>query len=217
MKHIMTLKVEKGFDWESERYICAQVDNLLRLRVPVEDILFITNFDFLYRNVHTVKVPELDEHRRYFEYKYIALKAAKRLRMINEITWLHDLDVWQNYAFSEKPPFRDMGGVLQKSWINGGSLFIRFTGFDLMDSITDMVIGKDGSDEPRITKIARKNSDRFDVLNPTWNLGTSYFHQRLSLADKPVMVLHFHPEKNKHNISKQCSPQLFEIIKRYWG
>ena len=212
----MTLKVEKEFDWESERYIRAQIDNLLELEVPVEDICFLTNFSFSYKNVDTIRIPELNDHRRYFEYKYIAIKAARKLGLLSKTIWIHDLDVWQNYKFIHDPVFLDIGGVLQKSWINGGSLFVKLNGFDLIDSITDKVLGKKGTDEPHITKIYRKNSNRFNVLNPTWNLGTSYFHKRLSLADKPIMVLHFHPEKNKHNISKYCSKRLYKIIERYW-
>lgn len=197
------------------KYIRAQIDNLLRLDTLNENITFMTNFRFSYRGVQTVTVPELHQYRRYFEYKYFSVMAAKRLGMIDRDIWLHDLDVWQNMKF-DRAPFKDAGGVLQKRCINGGSIFFRASGLDMIEATMQEVLKKKGSDEHRITKMAYKNRDRFSILNPTWNLGISYFNNRLAVADKPIMVLHFHPEKYVDKY-KYCCLSLKNILEEYWN
>ena len=56
------------------------------------------------------------------------------------------------------------------------------------------------NDEIVIRNFVKLNPDyahRVSVLNTTWNVGMTSFNERYSLAEKPIKVVHFHPDDER--------------------
>ena len=74
-------------------------------------------------------------------------------------------------------------------------------------------------------KLNPKYSHRVSVLNTRWNVGMTGFSARYSTAEKPIYVVHFHPDKEKewncmiegeNDLGvKVVDERLIKILKKY--
>ena len=171
-----------------ETLLNAQIENSIELGWAQKDIKVLTNFEYGFMGIKAKKI----------ESNPLCPTASKmygvRQVLEDEVVWSHDLDAWQNYWF-DCPEFKDVGaGTYNYRKFNGGSIFWRPSGKDLMDKIIDMLESETATYEENVlNRVFKANPKRVTMLNFTYNVGCSNYRQRWNDSNKPVKVLHFHP------------------------
>lgn len=166
----------------------AQIENSLELNWFPENIKVLTNFDFEFMGVKAEQIksnPLCPTASKMYGVQHV---------LNGEVVWSHDLDAWQN-AWFEEPDFKDVGaGTYNYRKFNGGSIFWRPSGRDLMDTIIDMLESETATYEENVlNRVFKTNTNRVTMLNFTYNVGCSNYRERWNDSEKPVKVLHFHP------------------------
>lgn len=206
----------KGFDDEHNCYAEIQIDNSRQYWKP-EDILMVTNFSYQY---HGVKALVVDDSF----YNQVHDKASKinvvihllENKIINELTWLHDFEAFQINPLGTVRLEKDVGFTdygWSPKW-NTGSIFFKPSSLDVFKWLKNGVY-KYKTDEERVLMILMGENfnnitSRCQRLNITYNLGKRYVKYNLSIADKPVRVLHFHPYRE--NLFEKFKPLLPENL-----
>lgn len=251
MKNLLTFTItDKSFDeWKRyegfenfEKYIKAQIDNSLDLGWPSEDIILATNFDYEYNGVKAVVLKEIFQQSAYYNKQFNILELINT-NVLDELTWYHDVDVWQIHPFNDEYIEYDLLGDLgacrymfNNEW-NTGTLFIRPTAKDMFEFVVKMMEkaaadGKvvDTADEPVMNTLIRRNPmyyGRYNDIDTTYNIGMSGFDLRYNAATKPIMVAHFHPDrkeqwdhfvegKNSMNV-KVTDDRLNKVLLKHFG
>lgn len=196
MKNVMIANLHKHSRFNIDDLIVnvkAQLDNSLELNWKPEDICLIGNFDFEYKDIKMMRC-DLNNFcltgSKLFGLQWLMQKS------LDSVYWTHDLDCWQNVEF-ECPEFKDVG-ISQYSTprFNGGSVFWRDSGRDIVGTVIDAIIKeKSQKEEPILNKVLKdkKYMPRVTILNSTYNIGCSGFVKRYERATKPICVSHFHP------------------------
>ena len=219
-----------------QNYFFAQIDNSLDLGWKPEDIFLATNFKFEYRGVKSYIPPqEYMSDSLVFCNKLQVLKGLFQDKVITDNIWLHDIDCWQNTPFG-LPDIKDIGAaryvkdgfINMGKTLNGGSVFYRSTALDMIDAMLELVraknIIKDESALNRICLETKKFDGRTTILNNTYNIGKTWLRERYTLADKPILAIHFHPERRwtqfceKENKMRTriVSDRLYNLLKPYF-
>lgn len=208
----------KGFDDEHTRLAEIQIDNSLKYWRP-EDILLVTNFPYEYKRVKTSVVDD-------DLYCTVHDKASKintvihlLINGLNDFVWLHDFDTFQlepiNIELDKDIGFTDYGW--SPKW-NTGSIFFKPSSLDVFKWLRDAVY-KYKTDEERALMILTKENynninSRYRRLNITYNFGMRHIDKNLSIVEKPIKVVHFHPYRS--NLLQRFKPlipnYLFDLI-----
>lgn len=219
-KQLMVMNVRKKKVNSSKHYkvdkllqdLHAQIENSLELGWDPKDILVFSNIAHEHMGIQTIIVP-LNETCLTGS-KCFAMQWA--LRFVDfDVLWAHDLDAWQCCSF-DPPEFKDIGlAEYSRPKYNGGSVFIRPSAGDIIDTICSTLVENDEArEEPTLDRLLRGPFEaRTTTLNNTWNVGCSGFVPRIERAEKPLCVAHFHPAgkhswntfvRNKHHVPKDC-------------
>lgn len=220
-----------------EKMIKAQIENSLVLGWPRQDIILLTNFNFSFMGVNSIYCNLLDKNCLTGSKTYAAEWLMRNEYTKKKPIWLHDLDAWQSEWF-DLPYFKDVGitEYSVKGKINGGSIFYRDSSKDIVNKIFNSIVDRSSSykdkEEPIIQKILRgKESNpeykkRITTLNHTYNIGCSGYVKRWNMAEKPIKVVHFHPDNiiawETHALDrngldiKGISSRLEKLIRKYW-
>lgn len=235
MKNFMAVNISKTLPWkDADVLIRAQIENSLECGWDKKDVIFVSNKDF---DIQGIK-PQL------FELNESCLTGSKLFALRKciesfdrDVMWAHDLDCWQNVAFGV--PTKNLENEkLVNNWdvgatyyshpkFNGGSVFWKKSGIDILNKIIDVIIeNKDAREEPALNAVLKSYNGRVAVLNNTYNVGCSGFVKRYERSIKPIHVCHFHPtnriawethalDRNGRDFSS-VSPRLRQLIKRYY-
>jgi hypothetical protein len=230
MINFMVANMRKGSKYSEERLLTAlkaQIENSLDLGWRREDIVILANFDFEFMDVRTLKSDRMNE---------FCLTGSKCFGVLwylttiqtNGVVWAHDLDAWQN-AWFDPPAFRDAGVThYSRPKINGGSIFWRKSGTDLLQEVVDLIVEEQRDrEEPALDQTLRgREDDRVTVLDNTYNVGCSGFVPRFENAMRPVRVCHFHPDNRiaweTHALDRNglddgpLTPRLERLLRRYY-
>ena len=199
MKNVLVANFINGDDKNLNRMLSAQIANSKRLGWKSNDVFVVTNNVLFKTKDARVFLCDLNKICPTGS-KVFGLKLLfEHLVKINdfskdEIFWLHDLDAWQNHSFFNQINICDAGFCTYSSpKINGGSQFWKVSGWDILESITSLILSNSANkEEPSIQKICH-NNDRVTILNSTYNVGCSGYVERFSRSLKPILVSHFHP------------------------
>lgn len=218
MKNVLVhLHPDKEFDWERATLARIQIDNSLRLGWNRDDILFVTNFDYLYNGVKATVVPEGSFCSfRPRSTNTITVPVLFELGLISagEWYWVHDFDAYQNHRFNELGIRRELSGVdvglTTYGWSSKwclGSFFFNSDSRPFFEKIRDRVYEYETEDERALISLTKQGfySDKYRVLNITYNFGMRNVEHNYEVADKPVKVLHFHPHYREGSLRPlQC-------------
>ena len=200
----------------------AQVANSLEVGWERKDIGIITNFDYEYMGIQSSII----------DFNPLCPTASKMYAIremigLEEVVWAHDLDAWQNVWF-ECPDFKDVGAATYNyKKFNGGSIFWRPSGKDLIDEIIKILESEAATYEENVlNRVFKANPDRVTKLNFTYNVGCSNYRGRWMDSEKPIRVAHFHPYNRiaweTHALDrcglgeKGISDRLESLLRRYY-
>ena len=179
-----------------ETELKAQIENSFELGWGRDDLIVVTNFSFVFRNVGAVRF-DLNENCLTGS-KLFALRELFRHEMIREDVWIHDLDAWQVVPF-EFPDIKDIGlAEYSRPKFNGGSVFCKPSARDIVFDLCSFLEENElGREEPTLQEFLRgKYKDRTTVVDHTYNVGCSGFIERWERSEKPIKVAHFHPRNS---------------------
>lgn len=233
----------RDFSEENKVLVKVQVDNSLSLGWSREDILLYTNFPYEYNGVKATVV----DSRLQFRFDKTGNKILVIRQLLRDgflmpgIYWYHDFDAYQNGVITEGELGLDgydigLTGYGYKKQVNGGSFFFRETSFSIFDEWCNANHARvrTRGDEKTMTDMindGRMGKYKYKLLNITYNFGMRHTRGNYLRADKPLKVLHFHPDydddllpypvkdtffygKNPLGIS-YVSPRLKEIFKKH--
>lgn len=178
-----------------KRLLNAQIENSLELGWDARKIIVISNIDYEYMGVKTLR-NSLNDFCLTGS-KMFGLKWFIDTFKVNEVIWSHDLDAWQNVAF-EAPDFKDVGiARYSNTKFNGGSVFWKPESKDIIDLIYNTIVSNhENREEPTLNRILKSKelSNRVTVVDNTFNVGCSGYVVRYRRSLLPLRVCHFHPD-----------------------
>tara|TARA_A100001201_G_scaffold141700_1_gene137790 strand:- start:1072 stop:1890 length:819 start_codon:yes stop_codon:yes gene_type:complete len=213
----------------------AQIDNSLECGWDAKDIIIATNFEFEYRNVKTYVLDEICDYSQFFHKQYATLEMMKKGIFEGQNIWYHDLDAFQLDAF-DFPYFDGDWGTCVYPNGDGhscqcGIIYLKHSSQDIFEYLVNNMKLRNYNthdDEVVIRNEVKLNpnfSHRVSTLDTSYNLGMTGFRYRYEFADKPIKVVHFHPDderqwntmvegKNELNV-KIVNDRLLSVIKRH--
>lgn len=204
MKNLLIFISQKGkFPKEHEELTKMQIDNSLELGWKPEDILPITNFDYEYRGIEAYVLKgdynALDGNR---SSKILAINQLFKDGLIeDDLYWFHDHDAFQ-LGPMRNPDLGDaVAGFTDHGWSrtwNAGSFFFTIRAKDLFQKIYDSMLQRNTNEQDALTYLWQNRLTGYKLLNITYNMGIYHAYSNYQLAEKPLLVAHFHPHKPKH-------------------
>jgi len=177
-----------------ELLVNAQIENSLELGWNVEDIIFLSNFDYEFMGVKSINIKlnkECLTGSKMFGMKYLFEND-----LVDDVIWAHDLDAWQNVPFY-CPKIKDVGiTCYSTSKFNGGSVFWNLKSKDIIDKIISIINeNAENKEEPTLNKVlkSKEYKNRITIVDNTFNVGCSGYVKRWDRSIKPIRVCHFHP------------------------
>lgn len=220
MKSLL-IYISPGFDKEHEELTKIQIDNSLELGWKPEDIILATNFDWEYRGVKALVLKgdfnALDGNRS------SKIPVINRLFDMGKIrdgdtVWFHDHDAFQLEPMEDLKLYPKVAAFTldQRSggW-NAGSFFFTRGAADMFQKIYDTMMERGTNEQDALTYLWEQDFSRdYIIMNDTFNLG---IYHTPNVYDKPLMVAHFHPHKERHlNLFRELLPdRLLAIFKTY--
>jgi len=199
-----------------------QIDNSLDLGWKRKDIVLVTNFEYEYNGVKALVID--DSH--YCEHWGKSSKVSVLIYLLKagivkpkELWWFHDFDAFQVHSILEEEINEQLGMLpvgftdygWQKKW-NTGSIFFKQGSVKVFEWIRNELYRLQTDEERALVALTRRNYQYINNylirLNVTYNLpaclnGQRRLHITVPMANKPIKVLHFHPEysysRNKIN------------------
>ncbi len=231
MKNILFyIYPEKKFAKDYVLMSQVQIDNSLDYWKP-EDILVVTNFPWEYHGVKSLVVGEelyaqVQSHGTSLSNKPIVIKYLIKHRLVDDLNWFHDWDIWQLAPLDLPPLDRDIGFVdysyflplRGKSRIQLGSIFFKPFARDVFNWIEDGINKYKQNEEETLNLLVNQNfnniQDRFTKLNVTYNIGMINLRTAIERADKPLRIAHFPPYRPKylHKANKILPPKLLAML-----
>jgi len=213
-------------DKESEVLLKIQIDNSLELGWRKEDLLFVTNFDYRYRGMKALVVGD---------FYHLGDKTSNKVLVINELFnlgliekeclyWYHDLDAYENNKIVEKELGLDgvdlgLTNYGYKTHWNCGSLFFNFRAKDIFALWLKKVLQR--RKRSRVDEKALKfltdhgliDKRRYKTLGTTYNFQYLYLprHYYYDKAEKPLHVLHFHPDWTKKQDNRLYGETMLDV------
>ncbi len=193
---------------EVRRQLDLQVDNSLELGWSADQILLMTSFPYARGGVEATVLPTARRPataRLTSFHKTRAILAALDLVGPDERLWYHDVDAFQLRPFESFPTGRRLGFCLyttrERLLVQGGSLFFAAAARPVFEDVLDLLVNhRCRKDEFALTDLAgeARYADWFELLDGTYNLGSTDFELRYQLASKPIKVAHFHLDHPAH-------------------
>lgn len=187
----------------------VQVDNAYRVGWKPRDILIFTNFPWEYNGVRASSIDDTyfcEFRPRSINTLSIPYLFSRGVIERGEIYWVHDFDAYQEAAFDLN--LTAEVGLTTYGWSPKwcmGSFFFTHTANDFFQAIKDKVYEIVNEDERALRELTKSNHpavhNRYQVLNITYNFGMRNVGYNYSIADKPIKVLHFHPDCIKGEIN----------------
>lgn len=207
MKNLLIfLNPSHEFDDEGKRLVKIQIDNSLDLGWKREDILLVTNFPYEFNGVKALEVPD----NIYCDYwkqmsKINAILYLFYLGLINDTFWFHDMEAFQvqplDFTLTKDLALTDYGYM--KKW-QTGILFFNQNSRDTIQLIHDRAYELQTDEERALDDLTKDNKlkDKLEILNITHNFPGSihalrHFEEVYNKAEKPIKVVHFHPDRFK--------------------
>lgn len=206
---MMYLRPERKLPYWQEVEARIQIDNSLRMGWEPKDILFITNFPFEYQGIKTLVLG--NEHYcqvmpRSTNTVLLPYLAEQGILEDGCVYWLHDID-----AFQQEPiTVHELGmkkvdvAMTTYGWSpkwNLGSYFFRKAAVPMFTWVKQVVYDQELEDERAFRALVKANFNgirkMFKTLNITYNFGMRNVEYNYSIADLPIKVVHFHPDRYK--------------------
>ena len=211
-----------------ENYIKAQIENSFFSGWSESDIILVANFAYSYMGVNSVNM-NLDCDYCLTGSKSFAVLKLLESGVLNEIAWLHDLDVWQLRKF-DFPEISDIGMARYISRWNGGSVFLKPGSKDIFNAIVGNIVDNHyNREEISIKQVLKdsKFSERVTTVDYRFNLGATGFEKRYKKSIKPIFAIHMHPHRGmdiKRNASgmnrlgaRTVTLPLFKLFHKYFN
>jgi hypothetical protein len=197
----------KSFDEETSALIKIQIDNSIEMDWAVQDILLFTNFDYEYNGVYSISVPD----HLFYELDPSSNKVRVLLHLLknnvldeDELYWYHDFDAYENSSVKKVESELDgfdfaLCPYLYKDEWQLGSFFFRASAVDIFEHLHNRIVARNKgfrADEKEFLNMVRYgeiDSNRYKVLNITYNITMRYTAFTYPKANKPLKILHFHP------------------------
>jgi hypothetical protein len=202
-------------------YLRSQIDNSLRLGWKPQNLFVVTNFKFEHRKVQAVQLNDVHEDCSFVN-KWTALRMLWKHGVKGDF-WFHDADAFQLTPFTVPGECKDIGFVRYAKGVQGGSVFFRESGKDLLNHLIQQskTLGV-ANDEDVFWKMAfdPEMGKRITWLNPTYNVGRTGWLHRYKNAEKPVRVIHLKPHerwRRYENMSANAfltPPDLQDILRK---
>jgi len=229
MKNILIYtNPEKKFDQETEFLVKVQIDNSLAF--GWKDILLFTNFEYEYRGIKATVVPNLFCDFDKTANKILVINYLLQNDMLADDTyWYHDFDAFQNGEIAVDLQ-KELGLIsyIYKEEFNCGVFFFKPSAKDIFELWAKRIFIRPRSrvDEKVMTKMVDRklfDTDRVQVLNPTYNLTKRFADYVARRAEKPIKVVHFHPNDSDYQtgestmsiFSPYMSNELRNIFNKY--
>jgi hypothetical protein len=234
MKNLISfVDPKKSFNFDHQKHhedmVKIQIDNSLDLGWKPEDIILATNFPYEYQGVKTLIVSDNCYYSKNNFYRSskipIIMELFNRDLIGDELWWFHDNDAYQLEKFDEIKIKEELGdkiiGITGHGWTakwNAGSFFFDKRAKELFPMIKNCMDEKNLDEQDALNYLIVNNIFQdYKTFNITYNF-TVYKHPlTLPIADKPLMVAHFNPYKEKH-ITRYINliPERFKLIlKKY--
>lgn len=248
MKNLMIYVNPNGFDEESKKLVKIQIDNSLDLGWKPEEILLVTNFPYEYSGIKALVLNDTG----YFDYfkpatKYTVLSQLFDMGLIEDkVHMMHDLDAFQLVPITQEElgienldaAFCDYGRL--RLW-QLGCFYFKKSAEDIIRYLTKRIIEKRDTDKEKsifkpideytLLEITDNNeiniNSRIKKLNGAYLMGMRRLTLTYPKAEKPLKMLHFHPESkilNTLDIAMRgrnrlgiplMNDRLINIFKRY--
>lgn len=216
---------EKKFSAEHEDLTKIQIENSLSLGWKKKDIILVTNFDWEFMGVRSIKVNDYTVFDQDRSTKIPAINElfSKDLIVENEVYWFHDHDAFQLVPFEVKlkhdAGFTDHGHY-SKTW-NAGSFFFKKTAEGIFKDIWMLMNERGTNEQNALTHMWQNDinyiNERYELMNATYNIGIYKIPENTRDAELPLKVVHFHPHKKHHlALYKEILPErLTKIFNKY--
>lgn len=204
MKNLLIyINPRKGFDSEHARYAEIQIENSRKFW-DKKDLLLVTNFPYSYSGIDAMVVPDdlyCEVHNKASKVNTIIYLLEQGV--LDELTWFHDLDAFQLQPMDSTSIEREVGFTdygWSPKW-NTGSIFFKPSSVEVFRWLKDAVYALQ-TDEERALRAMTKDAthpinDYYERMNITYNFGMRNIADNLRVADKPLMVVHFHPYRQR--------------------
>jgi len=205
----------------------VQIENSLELGWNRRDIWVITNFPFVHKGIGSIQFI-LNEDCLTGS-KMFAMRELFRHGMVNDIIWIHDLDVWQNTSFNLPCDLKKCGICeYSRAKFNGGSMFFQNSAKEIVDTICQhLEENHQAREEPTLDLFFKGQlKNEITILNYTFNVGCSGFVKRWGRATKPISAVHFHPTnriawdtmtRDRNGVGEPCvSGRLKDLFIRHY-
>lgn len=226
MKNLLIyINPEKKFTAEHEALTKIQIDNSLALGWLTTNIILVTNFDFEHRGVKSIIVGNYEVFDQNRSTKIPAINELFAKNIIDDdLYWFHDHDAFQLIPFTldlaTDAAFTDHGAY-SKTW-NAGSFFFKKTAQDIFLSIWEYMNLRNTNEQNALTYMWENNinniNSRYQLLDPSYNIGIYKIQENLQKAGIPMKVAHFHPHKKHHlDLYRALLPENLLMIFNNYG
>jgi len=202
MKNLMIFIHPRGFNEEHKRLIDIQIDNSLKFWKN-EDILIVMNFPYEYNGIKAMVVDTklvCRFHPKISKINVIIYLLENKL-IDDDLIWFHDFDAFQISSLDDIKLEKEIGVTeyhINPSIFSTGSIFFRQSALDIFKWIKEESYGYKINQEKAFKNLVDKNfnniASRYQILNRTYNLTVYDLEYSISIADKPIKVVHFHPK-----------------------
>jgi len=193
---------------EAQRLLRLQVDAALHLGWEPGRLLFLTDFPFTWRGVSSevIEPPRRPRTARATSfYKTWCIRRALDRLGPDDALWYHDADAYPLERFTRPPTDRALSACLystrERLLVQGGSLFLTACSRPVFDWVWDALTRRGcRKDEFALTDAMAwpEHAGLFAPMDYSYNLGTTDFELRYQLAEPPIKVAHFHPDRPAH-------------------
>lgn len=203
---LIYINPSKFFDGEHEELTKMQIDNSLSLGWKPEEILLVTNFDYEYEGIRSIKVSDykIFDQNRSTKIPAINELFTRGIIKDDEIYWFHDHDAFQLVPFKVDLGNKDAGFTdhgWSKRW-NAGSFFFKKSSLDIFKEIWKYMELRNTNEQDALTYMWQINADeieeKYQLMNIAYNINIYYIDKNIRKADLPLKVAHFHPHKRRH-------------------
>ena len=219
MKNLLIyISPDKKYIQKYEWMLEVQIKNSLEYWER-EDIVIVTNFPYEYDGMKSLEVPDLINSQYYKNPRAIMNSKINVIiyllenKIIAEPTWFHDLDAFQVsplnlvlekdlalvcYGVYYDNLLQDLGKDYEHR-INFGSIFFKPESLDMFKVLLERMDKNKHYEEDEMTIMYDENiyNDRIKILDQSYNLGTRCTNTNIDLAERPLKILHFPPNKKR--------------------
>lgn len=241
MKNLLVyISPNKKFNPEHELMIEVQIDNSLDYWSK-DDIILLSNFSYEYHGIKAIVAPDELINKSYninergiINSKINAIIYLLENKIINDLTWFHDVDSFQLAPLDLPPINADLGvtcygiypedrltplGNSYKTRTNFGNVFFKPGSLDIFKMLLGRMDKDNLYEEDAMTLMIDENynniAPRVQIMNQTYNIGMRCVRSNIAIADKPLRIAHFPPNNLEvlHRFGRIIPTDLFKMLK----